>query len=105
MPDMDPRQAEMDHLLWQFLAAPVPHLSPDFERAMTRELHRRSRPPLLFPRILLAGYGGVSAVVSVVVMRGHGLGWVAIAAMMLAPLATLEVARRTLRWQRGMTGK
>jgi hypothetical protein len=31
----------------------------------------------------------VSAVVSIVVMHGQGLGWVAIAAMTVAPLATL----------------
>jgi hypothetical protein len=48
---------------------------------------------------LLASYGGVSAVTSIVVMRGQGLGWVAIAVMTLGALATLGVTRRLQRNQ------
>ena len=105
MSDMDPREAEMDSLLRRSLAAPVPRLSPDFHQALSRELHRRSQPPSQLGRIVLAGYGAVSAVVSVVVMRGQGLGWVVIAVMMLGSLATLELARRLGRRQWGMAAK
>lgn len=91
--DMDPRQAEMDAVLRRSMAAPVPRLSPDFDQRLSRELRRERQIPNPFGRILLAGYGGVSALVSVVVMRGQGLGWMAIAVMTLGPLATLELAR------------
>jgi len=78
MSDMDPREAEMDSLLRRSMAAPVPRLSPDFHQLLSRELRRRSQPPNQFGRILFASYGGVSTVASIVVMRGQGLGWVAI---------------------------
>lgn len=105
MSDMDPRQAEMDSLLRRSMAAPVPRLSPDFHQILARELRRRSQPPNQFGRILLAGYGVMSAVASIVVMRGQGLGWVMIAVMTLGPLATLELARRLRRRQWGMAAK
>jgi hypothetical protein len=102
---MDPREAEMDSLLRRSLAAPVPRLSPDFHQALSRELRRRSQPPSQLGRIVLAGYGAVSAAVSIVVMRGQGLGWVPIAVMMLGCLATLELARRLQRRQWAMAAK
>jgi hypothetical protein len=68
---------------------------------LSSELRRRSRPPNQFGRILLAGYGVMSVAASIVVMRGQGLGWAAIAAMTLGPLATLELARRLRRRQWG----
>ena len=97
MSDLDPRQAGMDSLLRQLLTAPIPRLSQDFPERLSRELRRRSKPPSRFSRVLLTGYGGLSAVVSIVVMRGQGLGWLAIAATTLGPLATLELARRLRR--------
>lgn len=99
------REAEMDNLLRRSMAAPVPRLSPDFHQVLSRRLRQRSQPVNQFGRILLGGYGGVSAVVSFVVMRGQGLGWVAIAVTMLGVVATLEVARRLGRGQRGMATK
>ncbi len=87
MSEMDPRDAEMERLLRRSMDAPVPQLSPDFHQALARELRRRSEPFNQVGRILLAAYGGVSGVVSLVVMRGQGLGWGAIAAMILGPLA------------------
>jgi hypothetical protein len=105
MPDMDPRQAEMDSLLRRSLTAPVPQLSLDFHQALSRELRRRSQSPGQFGRIMLAGYGTVSAVVCIVVMRDQGLGWVAITVMTLGPLVTLELARRLRRRQWGMANK
>jgi hypothetical protein len=105
MSDMDPRQTEMDSLLRRSMTAPIPRLSPDFHQVLSRELRRRSQPPNQFGRILLAGYAGVSAVVSIVVMRGQGLGWVAIAVMTLGPLVTIELARRLRRSQWRMATK
>jgi hypothetical protein len=46
---------------------------------------------------LFASYGGVSVVTSIVVMRGQGLGWAAIAVITLGALGMLEVARRLRR--------
>jgi hypothetical protein len=90
---------EMDSLLRRSMAAPVPRLSPEFAGRLSREL-RRSRLPKHFSWILFAGYGGVSAAVSIVVMRGEGLGWVAIAVMMLGSVATVELARKKLTQRR-----
>jgi len=94
MSDMDPREAEIDALLRRSLAAPIPRLSPDFQQVLSRDMRRRSRHLRRFSPILLAGYGLVSAVTSIVVMRNQGLGWMAIAVMTLGPLAALELARR-----------
>ena len=105
MSDMDPREAETDRLLRRSMTAPVPCLSPDFHQVLSRELRRRSQPPNQFGQILLAGYGGVSAVVSSVVMRSQRLGWVAITVMTLGALATLELARRLRRRQWRMAAK
>jgi hypothetical protein len=91
---------EMDSLLRRSMAAPVPRLSPEFAGRLSRELRRRSAPPKHFSRILFAGYGVVSAAVSIVVMRGEGLGWVAIGAMMLGSLAVIEVARKRITQRR-----
>jgi len=78
------------------MAAPVPSLPPDFDRRLMREVHRSSQPLDRYRRILLTGYGLTSAVTSVVVMRGQGLGWGAISVLILAPLAMVAAAR----WER-----
>jgi hypothetical protein len=90
---------EMDRLLRRSMAAPIPRLSPDFHQSLSRELRRRSQAPGRFGRILLTGYGAVSVAVCVIVMRGQGLGWGAIAVTTLGPLAVLELARRARRRQ------
>jgi hypothetical protein len=108
MSDMNPRETEMDSLLRRSMAAPVPRLSPDFHQVLSRELRRRSQPGNQFDRLLrllLVGYGGVSAAVSIVLMRGQGLGWVAIAVTIFGALATLELARRLRRRQWGVAAK
>jgi hypothetical protein len=97
MSEMDPREAEIDSLLRRSMTAPVPRLSPDFHQVLSRELRRRSQPLNPFSRSLLTGYGVVSAAISMVVMRGQGLGWVAIALTTLGPLFTLGLARRLQR--------
>lgn len=97
MSEMEPREAEIDSLLRRSMAAPVPRLPPDFNQILSREVRRRSERPHRYGRILLAGYGLMSAAASIVVMRGQGLSWGAIAAMTLGPLAMLDVARRLRR--------
>jgi hypothetical protein len=97
MSEMDSREAEIDKLLRRSMAAPVPRLPPDFDRVLSREVRRRSERPHQYGQILLAGYGVVSAAVSMVLMRGQGLGWGLIAAMTLGPLAMLEATRRLRR--------
>src|SRR5258708_2449968 len=84
---MKPREAGIDSLLRRSMAAPVPSLPPDFDQRVMREL--RQSPQVLdrYGRILLTGYGLISVVASAVVMRGQGLGWGAIAVMILGPLA------------------
>jgi hypothetical protein len=119
MTELDPHAAEiarqveiatqdkMDSLLRRSLPAPVPILPPDFDQRLMRQVMRdvghsspgnsspnqRSQPLHRYRRILLAGYGLTSVVVSAVVMRGQGLGWGAISVMILSPLALLAAAR------------
>jgi len=73
MSEMERRDAEIDSLLRRSMAAPVPRLPSDFNQVLSREVRRRSERP--HARILLAGYGVMSAAASIVVMRGQGLGW------------------------------
>jgi hypothetical protein len=87
----------MDSLLRRSMAAPVPSLPPDFDQRLMREVRRSSEPLNRYGRILLAGYGLTSVVVSAVVMRGQGLGWSAISVMILAPLALITATRWTRR--------
>ena len=92
---MDPRDAAIDRLLRQSLAAPVPNLPPGFDQRLMR---RTSQPLHRYRWIPLIGYGLVSILTSAVVMRGQGLGWGPIAGMILAPLALVAAARTTLHW-------
>ena len=92
MTEMEPREAGIDSLLRRSMAAPVPTLPPDFDQRLMREL--RQSPQVLdrHSRILLTCYGLISVVVSAVVMRGQGLDWEAIAAMILVPFAVIATA-------------
>jgi hypothetical protein len=94
---MDSSEAEIDRLLRRSMAGPVPRLPPDFDLVLSRKLGRSSERPNRYGQILLAGYGVISAVASIAVMRGQGLGWGMVAAMTLGPLAMLEAARRLRR--------
>ncbi len=93
MPEMEPREAEIDSLLRRSMAGPVPSLPPDFDQRLMRELRRSSQPLDRYRRILLTGYGLTSVVTSAAVMRGQGLDWGAISVMILGPLALVAVAR------------
>ena len=96
--------SDMDDLLRRSMSAPVPRLSADFGERLSAEICRRSEPRKRFSRILLAGYGAVSALASVVVMRGQGLGWGAIAVMTIGPLGVIEVVRRARGYRRYPAG-
>ncbi len=90
MSEMDSREAQIDGMLRRSMAAPVPRVSPDFERVLARELRRRSQPPSQYERTLFVSYGAISVATSILVMRSQGLGWWVIATMTMAPLATVE---------------
>ena len=89
MTEMEPREAAIDNLLRRSMAAPVPSLPPNFDQRVMRELRRNSQPLDRFRRTLLIGYGVTSVAASAVVMRGQGLDWGPITALILAPLAVL----------------
>jgi hypothetical protein len=90
---MEPRQDEMDRLLRRSMATPVPSLPPDFDQRLMREVLPGSQQLNRHHQIMLGGYGLVSIVVSVVLMRGQGLGWGVIAGLILAPLALIALVR------------
>lgn len=94
MSDLETRDALMDNLLRRSLTAPVPRPSPDLHKRVSRAVRRRARPSRALNRNLLAGYAVVSAVTSIVVMRGQGLGWGAIAVLTLSPLLVLGLPGR-----------
>ena len=103
MPEMDRQEAEIDSLLRRTLSAPIPGLPPGFDERLSRELRRRAQPLNRSGRMLLAGYAVLSAVVSVVVMRGEGLGWEGITVMTLGPLAFVAAARSLRRTNTRLT--
>jgi hypothetical protein len=90
--EMEPRESTMDSLLRSSMAAPIPTLSPDFDQRLMRELRRSSQPLDRYSRILLTVYGLASVVASAVVMRGQGLGWGFISAMVLGTLTLVAAA-------------
>ncbi len=96
MPEMDQQETEMDSLLRLSLSAPVPVLRPGFSQRLSRKVLHGSQPLNRSGRLLLTGYGVLSAAVSVVVMRSQGLGWGAITVMTLGPLV-LVAATSSLR--------
>ena len=100
MTEMEPGDEGMDSMLRRSMAAPVPSLAVDFDQRLLRELKQSSGVWGRYSRILLTGYGVMSVVTSVVVMRGQGLGWGATAATIVGPLAlvgTVPWARRATR--------
>ena len=91
MTDMEPHETGIDSLLRRSMGAPVPSLPPDFDQRLMRELRQSSQGLGRYGRIVLTFYGLISVVVSAVVMHGQGLDWVAIAAMILGPLALVAI--------------
>ncbi len=79
------------------MAAPVPGLPPDFNQRVMRELRHGSSVRSRYRRILLTGYGLVSAGTCMFVMRGQGLGWEAITLLNLGALALMATMVRRHR--------
>ena len=101
-PEMSPSQMAhnevgIDRLLRRSMAVPIPILSKDFDQRLMREVRRDSRPLDQYRRILFAGYGVVSVVVSAMVMRGQGLDWSIVSGTILAPLALVAITRSAWR--------
>jgi hypothetical protein len=100
MSEMEPREEEIDRLLRRSMSAPIPRLSLEFQsefQSNFQKVRRGSQPIGRYGRILLAGYGVISAATSIFLMRGQGLGWGVIAAMTIGPLAVMEAGRRLRR--------
>lgn len=90
---MEPREDDMDRWLRRSMATPIPGLSPDFDQRLMGEALRSAYHVDRYRRLVLIGYALVSVVVCAVLMRGQGLGWGAIAGMILAPLALIAAVR------------
>jgi hypothetical protein len=99
--EIDFREEEFDNLIRRSMTAPVPSLPSDFEQRVMRKVRQRSAPLDRYHQNLLILYGLVSVIVSVVAMRGQGLGWVPVAGMILAPLTLLAAAH--LAWPASQT--
>lgn len=84
---------EIDTLLRNAVAAPIPQLSADFDTRLQgniqRWLDRDSRVLSPYRRGLLAAYGVASAAISLVVLRAQGLDWMTTALLVLSPCALL----------------
>ena len=96
-PQMAPNEVGIDRQLQRSMAVPIPALSKDFDQRLMREVRRDSRPLDQYRRILFAGYGVVSVVVSAMVMRGQGLDWGVVSGTILAPLALVAITRSAWR--------
>lgn len=97
MPETDPRQAAMDELLRRSMAGPTPSLSADFHPRLAQTLRRRSETTLPLARLLIGAYGAVSTLVSVVVMRGQGLGFDMVAGALFGAALLLGGIRVAMR--------
>jgi len=89
-------QDQMHHLLSQAMTAPVPTMSNDFDRRLTRRLQstrldRRGR-------LVLAAYCGVALVGSIWAMREVATEWTIIVGFVVVPICVVAVVcRRHLR--------
>ena len=82
----------MEQLLAQAMSAPVPTLSPDFDRRVLRLVkpRRLSRPG----RFTLVVYSAVALIVSVWNMRQSDMDWMVIAVAVMAPIVVVAIAFR-----------
>lgn len=86
-------QEGMDRLLRQALSAPMPSVSPGFDRRVMRATRPRrlERTGVL----VMTAYAGVAVVVSVWAMRGADIGWGLMAAALLVPLVAAVAGVRS----------
>lgn len=100
-------QEGMDRLLSQSLSAPVPTLSPDFDRRVMKRVRPRR---LSWPGVLtLALYATFALASSIVAMRLTGIGWATIAASIVVPVIVVAAlfrdrTRRSRAWSPRSSG-
>ena len=85
-------QDGMDRLLSQSLSAPVPTLSPDFDRRVLRQARPRrlSRPSIR----ALACYAAFALAISIWTMRWADIEWPLVAASAVVPVVVVATAFR-----------
>jgi hypothetical protein len=103
MKEMEPWEEEIDGLLRRSMASAAPELSPNFERNLISQLDQASEQLDKYRRLLITGYVLVSVVACVVIMRGEGLDWPAIGALVLGALALVAVVPSMVRLTRAPT--
>lgn len=99
MTEMEPHDVEMDRLLLQSMKARVPALPSNFDRRILREANRSSDLVERYRWMFFAAYVVVSALTSLVIMRGAGLNWLPIIGI-LAPLTLISAAFSTWKAKR-----
>jgi hypothetical protein len=96
-------QDQMHQLLSQTMSAPVPRLSADFDRTLSRRLQstrldRRGR-------LVLAAYSAFALIASIWAMREVATEWPIIVGFVLVPICVMAVVfRRHLRLATGHSG-
>lgn len=91
----------VDRLLAQALSAPVPALSPDFDRRLAAR--RRGRQLTPRGRRVLASYAAVALVLSIWTMRQASIEWTLVGAAILIPLVLVALACRRWVWPPAVT--
>lgn len=90
----------IDALLRRSMSEPAPALPTDFEEKLhqriRRDRERDARVLSPYRRIFLAAYGVVSAVTSIAVLRGQGIGW-SVTALVVVSAAVLAALPLLLR--------
>ena len=99
MTEMDPHDEEMDRFLLRSMKAPVPALPSNFDKRVLRAVNRNSDLVERYRRILFIAYAVVSALTSLVIMRGAGLDWWAILGI-VAPVTLITAALSTWKTKR-----
>ncbi len=101
MNEMEPWEEDIEILLRHSMSSAAPDLSQDFEIALMTKLDLATKRLDKFRRVMICGYILVSALASVVIMRGEGLHWAAIGALLLGPATLLSLIPSLLRLSRG----
>lgn len=89
---------QIDRVLSQAMSAPVPALSPEFDRRLAARLHGRRVGPS--GRLALWSYAALALVISLWTMRQASVEWSMIAAATLIPLVVVTLACRRWVWPR-----
>ena len=85
-------QDQMDQWLARSMSAPVPTLSPDFDRRLTQALKPRRLNSQ--GRVVLALYALVATLASVWTMRAASIEWTWVVAAIVVPMAVVALVFR-----------